>query len=545
MKKDVIYIDIEDDITSIIDKVKKAGASIVALVPPKRAGVLQSAVNLRLLQKAAGTSDKRIVLITNDRSLITLAAGVKIPVAKNLQSKPEIAPITALEIDDEDIINGDELPIGDLAAMTPKTPAELADAKADKALASVADDELGTEKPSEPKRKIPSAMKVPDFDRFRKWLFIGGGAAVFLIIFLIWANVYAPRATVTITAKTTQNSIEIPITLDSKGETDVKQNVFNPIIKELKKTQSVEFDATGEKDVGEKAKGRIVFSNCETPSSQTIAAGTTLSVDGNNYVTTSVATVEGGKGDFISGCTEPGQSGQVAIQAADIGEDANTGSGTTFTVSGHGEQLSAKAVTAISGGSKKRVKVVTADDVAKAQEKLKDQNSSSAKDELRKKFEESLLIVNESFETVAAKPVSEPAVDQEATKAQLTQETTYKLSALKRDDVKKLLDAFLNEQIDGREDQRIYDNGASKLSFNSYNGTSVTLSTTGYTGPKIEEKQLAKELEGKRFGEIQQMVEAIRGVEDVHTDFWPFWVTSAPSPDKITIKFVVSNKTNE
>ncbi|PLS80971.1 hypothetical protein CYG49_03505, partial [Candidatus Saccharibacteria bacterium] len=115
MKKDVIYIDIEDDITSIIERVKGASAKIVALVPPKRIGVLQSAVNLKLLQKAAAGVGKRVVLITSDQSLAALAAGVKIPVAKNLQSRPEIAPIAALSIDDSDIINGEELPIGDLA----------------------------------------------------------------------------------------------------------------------------------------------------------------------------------------------------------------------------------------------------------------------------------------------------------------------------------------------------------------------------------------------------------------------------------------------
>ena len=64
MKKDVIYIDTEDDITSIIEKVKASSEKIIALVPPKRVGVLQSAVNLKLLQKSAEADDKRIVLIT-------------------------------------------------------------------------------------------------------------------------------------------------------------------------------------------------------------------------------------------------------------------------------------------------------------------------------------------------------------------------------------------------------------------------------------------------------------------------------------------------
>ena len=107
MNKDIIYIDVEDDVTSVIGKVRAANEKIVALVPPKNIGSLQSAVNLRLIQKAADNAGKRIVLITNNSGLTALAAVVKIPIAKNLQSKPEIpaAPeVPAAE--DEDVIKG-------------------------------------------------------------------------------------------------------------------------------------------------------------------------------------------------------------------------------------------------------------------------------------------------------------------------------------------------------------------------------------------------------------------------------------------------------
>jgi len=53
MQKDVIYIDVEDDITAIIGKVKASEHKIVALVPPKRIGAIQSAVNLKLVLRAA------------------------------------------------------------------------------------------------------------------------------------------------------------------------------------------------------------------------------------------------------------------------------------------------------------------------------------------------------------------------------------------------------------------------------------------------------------------------------------------------------------
>ena len=44
MNKDVIYIEPEDDITDIITKIEKSKEKIVALVPPKKAGVFRSVV---------------------------------------------------------------------------------------------------------------------------------------------------------------------------------------------------------------------------------------------------------------------------------------------------------------------------------------------------------------------------------------------------------------------------------------------------------------------------------------------------------------------
>ena len=51
MEKDTVYIDIDDEITSVIDKVISSKAKTVALVLPKRASVFQSVVNMKLLTK--------------------------------------------------------------------------------------------------------------------------------------------------------------------------------------------------------------------------------------------------------------------------------------------------------------------------------------------------------------------------------------------------------------------------------------------------------------------------------------------------------------
>ena len=48
MNKDVIYIDVEDDITAIVGKIKASKERIIALVPPKRVGVVRLICGLSL-----------------------------------------------------------------------------------------------------------------------------------------------------------------------------------------------------------------------------------------------------------------------------------------------------------------------------------------------------------------------------------------------------------------------------------------------------------------------------------------------------------------
>ena len=99
--KETVYVDVDDEITNIIDKVKSSPSKIIALVLPKRATVLQSVVNMKLLKKAATTSKKNVVLITSEAGLLPLAGAAGLHVAKSLQSKPEIPPLPRTDDSDE------------------------------------------------------------------------------------------------------------------------------------------------------------------------------------------------------------------------------------------------------------------------------------------------------------------------------------------------------------------------------------------------------------------------------------------------------------
>lgn len=548
MKKDVIYIDIEDDITSIISKVKEAEAKIVALVPPKRIGVLQSVVNLKLLNKAAHAADKRIVLITSNSALTSLAAGVSMPVAKNLQSKPEVPEVTALEVDDEDIIKGEDLPIGDHARMDEvgerprKTKLSNSEDAALSAVIAAEQTEAATAASKAP-TKARARAKVPNFDTFRKKLFIFGGLGVLLVAFFVWAVFFAPRATVEISAKTDPTSINKILTLLPDGELDAAQAALPLLSEETKKTQSVEVTATGKKEVGEKATGTVNFSK-SSPGDATIAAGTTLrSSGGLAFITDSAVTVPGAQLSFdCEGYLCPG-SASVSVTAAERGSKYNGASG---SVSGTPSGVSASFDDATSGGTDKTATVVSRADVDRAKEELKKQDIDEIREELVKQFEGNVVIIQESLAVKTGDPSVSPGVGEEAAKAQLAVETTYTLYAVARDDLKTVFDDYLKTQMSDEDSQKIYASGDNKVQFSEFekegDNYQVRVQATGYIGPQIDEDKLKQQVTGMRAGEVREVVESIEGVQKVETNFWPFWVTTVPSVEKTTIKFIVQDE---
>ena len=541
MNKDVIYIDVEDDITTIISKIKASKERIIALVSPRRIGVLQSAVNIRLLARAATSADKRIVLITNDSVLAGLAATAKIPIAKTLQSKPEIAEIPVLKVDDDnDVIDGGKLAVGDMADSAKRSKKSDEDSAVDNV---IADANKKESKGLDSLKKMVKKPKVPDFNTFRKKFLLIGGGALLLIVFLVWAIWFAPHATVVISAKTTSMTVSDTVSLNETATTSAKSNVIKSVKKELAKEVSVEFSATGKKNVGEKATGVVVFKNV-SPDSVTIAAGTILKNSGLSYTLNSSVTVPGGSYQrSCPGYICPGSASGV-ITASEGGAQYNAATG---SMSISVDDISASLRSATSGGTDKTATVVTASDIESAKSKLSEKKIDGLKEQLLSSFGDSATVITESYVENRSDPSSSVAVDGEATGA-VTLKSTITASALAIDknELKNFVEAKLKEEISGKKSQRIYDNGVSKVAFSQFsrahNTQTVRLTTNGKVGPDIKEANVKDQAKGKSYGEVQSAIESIEGVEDVDVKFSPFWVKSVPKDiNKINVEFKIKD----
>lgn len=544
MNKDVIYIDIEDDITAIISKIKASKEKIIALVPPKRTGVLQSAVNLRLLTRAASTADKRVVLITNNTSLISLAAAAAIPVAKNLQTKPEIPEVSAVDTDDTDeVIDGNELPVGEHANMADDNDDDISKAAAVAAIAATDDVVADAPKP-EPKKspkKAKSAVKVPNFNSFRKKLALGIIGGVGLIVFLVWAIVFAPRATIVIAAKTTNSSINTDVIVGDSLKTNVEKGTLKAIMQKQSEDVSIEFTATGTENVGNKATGTVNFTK-SSQGSTTIEAGTRLkSSSGLYFVVDQDVTVPSATLSFsCSGFVCPGEaSGDVTAEEPGASYNAASGS-----LSGAPNGVDAEFDSATSGGTDKKVKVATAADVQKAKQSLVDQKTDDIKEELKNAFEGDVSVLEDTFNADYSKVTSSPAVGKEAPggKGTLTGPVTYTLLAVAVSELDDFLTKTLEAELENKDEQQVYDSGAEKAQFQDVElkkvGGEATLIATGSIGPKINEKEVKEQARGKKFGDIQADIQSIQGVSSVDINFFPFWVSTVPDDvKKISVEF--------
>lgn len=536
MKKDTIYIDIEDDITAIIGKIDKSDSKIVALVPPKRSTVLNSAVNMKLLVKTAEEQGKRVVLVTSEQSLLSLAAGVGLYATPNLHSKPEIPEPGDAPSMPEDVIDGEELdvtaPVGELDKMQQAKDG--------------ADEGLLPEKASKSNKGLSAPkIKIPSFESFRSKLLLIGGGIAFIALGWWWAFTIAPRANIAIEAQTTRVDVAFEFNADIATPTsDLTKNRFAAEKVEIKRTVTEQFTPTGKKNVGDKASGQMTIQNCDTSSPFTIETGTIFtSPSGLKFESLSDAAVPGGT--FSGGdCDSPGEV-TVTVRAVAPGDDQNLANGTIYDIDGVGSLVTGYGGQ-MSGGTDREVTVVAQKDIDDAKIRLEEQDRSGVLAELKEQLADDVVGINETYSATLGTVTSQPVVGAEAASGNVATDITFTLLGIKRETLRNAVENVLNARITGG-DQSIYSNGLDTLIFGLIKKTSATnfdlrLRTDGFIGPKLDTIAVANDITGKRYGEALKIIEDRPGVVKVEIDLEPFWVFSLPKADKIDIELKVNEQ---
>ena len=557
--KDTIYIDIDDEITAIIDKLRGSSAKVVAFVLPKRATTLQSIVNMKLLKRAADQEKKNLVLVTTESGLMPLAGAVGLHVAATPTSRPQIPAAPKVgPVDDEVVDENAELtsdsdqepeldanaPVGDLAGpiTTPPPKAEgIETLQLDNQEEAPEEEPLPAAAVKSPKPN--KKLKVPDFDKFRLLSILGVLLLIVLVVGWYVAFVVMPRAKINIKTNASNVNTNVSFALNTTATTLNEDSKTVPAKKaEQQKTFTGSAPATGQKNIGNSATGTITLTagSCSANVPNDVSAGSGVSVNGKTYITqadTNFVPVIANKK-----CVYQGDGG-TAITAQNPGASYNT-SNATFTVAGRSD---VSGFGSVSGGTDNIQTVVSQADIDAAKAKI----NVSAPD-IQKSLTDQLK--GQGFYPIdITYSVGQPTVTisnkagEQASSVTVTEAINYVIYGAKESDLKTLVGNAIKAQIDTTKQNILTEGitqGAFKLMGPAENGLSLNLQTVAEVGPSLDVADLTKQFAGKKAGDIKAVLASNPDVTGVDVKLSPFWVSKAPKDlKKITVTVAKPTKT--
>lgn len=573
--KDVIYIDVDDEITTIIDKVQTSQSKILALVLPKRSATLQSVVNMKLLKRSADNNGKHLVLITTEVGLMPLAANVGLYVAKNLQTKPEVPdmPKAMAELPDdlEESLMLDEptgkvaksldssRAVGDLArgAMPPSALDDSIDLDNSTPNANpiMHHNPMGTSgvpvvggvgAGAAAANKTPAGKKnrklnVPNFGKFRMWFIVGGAALVLIVVLWIVCFKVLPQATILVKTNSTAVNANVSLTLNTTANSvDTDGGVVPAQSQQTQKTLTAQADATGQRNDGQKASGTVKFYDCSlsdtlTGSSRTIPAGSGVTANGLTFITTESVVVQPSHFKADNSCKNDVASDPTPVTAQSSGAKYNLAA-TNYTVAGY---PNVKATGSdMAGGTDQITKILQQSDIDSAKQKLTTQDTSAVKQQLQNQLTNmGLYPVTATFTTSTPNITTSANAGDTADSVTVTEAITYTMLGAKQSDLQKMIAHAVSAQIDTKK-QTITDYGLGSANFTVQNAAdgSVSMQVTAVAGPDLKIAALRQEVAGKKSADASSAIKSNPGVTDVTITYSPFWVSSVPAnQSKISI----------
>lgn len=298
----LLYLEPDDEITSVVRRLRGADVGRVVLVAPGRSRATSSVVALRLLARAAADTGRSVALVA-DASTRALAgeAGVAAfaSVADATSPTPSPAePMTPTRAPIH-VVRG----AGGARSQPPKAP--LATDGLDETMAV----HLPPPVPSSGgSRRLRGGALIPRWP----WL------AALLVVFLAVGAAVLPGATVSITPATTPvGPVSIPVTIDVVGH----------VAAELESTKPG--TATGERLEEVAASGVVTFFNFNTVAVE-VPRGTHVSVGGETaFVTLERIVVPRGK--FTGSGIDPGER-SAGVAAVVSGVEGNVAAGAIDTI---------------------------------------------------------------------------------------------------------------------------------------------------------------------------------------------------------------------
>lgn len=406
---EILYLEPDEEITSVIDKIKNAKAMSLGLVVSREATILQSVVNLRLLSREAAALGKEIAIVTTDRIGRNLAAQVGLQVYSSIkEEKPAFTPSPPLPQTDEvieiDLAQKEE-------PVKPPAGLKVHHFQDNRPIIHWRPEHKPVFEPRAQEKSVAKIHKEPD-PRVKKIIWPMIGVLVILAGMAFYLLFPAAQVSIFMSSEDLTKSLSLMITSGGASQ-NIEQNVFPGELVEALAEDSQKFSTTGKKNIGEKAKGSLTVYNYWESSPKSFSAGTKFSSSSKTFISPSSFSVPGTairEGNLVPGTIS------VNIEAEAPGEDYNIKAG-RFTIIGlpaaQQEKIYGTASKDLAGGFSREVQVVSSEDYDKAKNKLLE-NLSTAVDKDLKTKAQGMKILEKAIVAADPEVISSSGVDQEA-----------------------------------------------------------------------------------------------------------------------------------
>jgi hypothetical protein len=579
-----IYLESDEEITSVIDKLSNTPDKQIALVVQKNSSLFQSLVNLKLLAKEARALNKDVAIISGNKTGARLAKQVGITTFASLGAiSANVAPAQAnssdQQADQDEVVDGIRVNQYDPnrqfdAVQAPVveddgvSEAPPVDAVSEENISTDADEneqqdtpiehmpEVVTPVVQEPENEVAedkqseqvesdSDVKVhtesslpPIISRgsFKKektnfkipWKAVIISTAIILVVFVV-TFLFLPKATVTLTIPA--ESVSTTLTLSAKTTDDAAETTVPGSLLIAEESGEKQITATGKKDIGTKAKGSITITNQYRDNTgvgkdQVFAAGTKATDSKTGKVFTLDSAITVGKVTYNPNNGQPVYKTEtVKVTALDAGDSYNIAA-STFNLAGELDDTVVKSAEAFSGGTTKQVTVLSESDVDKALGELKQELTTKASTQLTEKSNGQNLLEGSSWETVKKQEVDR-AVGDQADSAKLSMSIELGAIVFDLSVVEEKVEKALSEELAEGQELVIPENEQPKLTYKTVaeDKTSIDfdVAAKGYKASKIDKEALAKSIKNASSENAQKKLMEEYQAESVDIQIRPGW----------------------
>ncbi len=547
-----IYINLEDDVSKIVTRIKREKAEQLVLVCPKRCFLFNDSINLRLLKKQVDLLGREVFILTMDErgQLYAKEAGFGLktlprpkspsavsdvrpthPISTQIAKKPAAASKVAVK-HSEPIKHTEKSHESKVHRAAPKVEVTHKTVYKDAPGEDTSDLIFDEEQLPFTNQEETAKKRSHFYGRF-----LTGLVALSLVIILVLVFVVLPRASVVVYPKTEPITRDMEITISSQTQQpnpDALQLPGTPVSDTVE--VSGKYDSQGKKQVGNRALGTVQIYNFTRAPLNLKASTTTFTVGSKTYVLTedvSGIRPTAYKNPYTKEVDEATLSEPVEVIAQQGGEDSNVPAGTRMEISNQvfgskPQFLFAKTATAVTGGTTRYLSVVSEQDIASSQAALGQKLLNELNDKLAG---QNLSFAQKSYMLEPLSFTTDKAAGAESPSFTATLKAKVTGLAFNQDELKKLISDRIGSTLSA---DKVLESSPDPINYKLKSidlNQNLAVITVHYESKAVYDLDLGdikSQLVGKSRQQANEILKSNQQIEQIDITIAPSWQNSFP-----------------